>query len=169
MINEYLVTSSDWLIAVFKNKLGTPTGKAESGTLEEIELFRTDNPLKPVSVYFFASCNDGKLTQYKDKLTGVWKEYNDCSDLGQEFFINLSQILLTEIANDAKGIVFVSRLMGQGLKIETNGCKYIGYEMALELLCKRRLMEKADPKGEVFRLTELGKQEIVTLKNFLSF
>lgn len=190
VINEYMITSSDWLIAVFKDKIGTPTGKADSGTLEEIEVFRKDNIQKPVSVYFFASSRDEKVAQYKEKLTGIWKEYNDCNDLGQEFFINLSQvvhkntyfrqkfidtnrkieeraqILLAEIANDEKNIVLVSRLAGRELKIETNGCKYIGYEMALDLLCKRRRLEKADLKGEVFRMTELGKQEIEILKNF---
>lgn len=192
VINEYMITSSDWLIAVFKDKIGTPTGRAESGTLEEIELFRRDNIQKPVSVYFFASSRDEKVAQYKEKLTGIWKEYNGCHDLGQEFFINLSQvvhkstyfrqkfidtnrkieeraqILLTEIANDAKNVVLVSKLIGQELKLETNGCKYVGYEMALDFLCKRRRLERADSKGEVFKLTELGKQEIEVLKNFLT-
>ena len=45
----------------------------------------------------------------------------------------------------------------------------LGYELALDLLCKRRQLEKTDSKGEVFKLTELGKQEIETLKNFLTF
>ena len=193
VINEYMIPPSDWLIAIFKDKLGTPSGKAESGTLEEIELFRRDNIEKPVSVYFLASCRDEKVMQYKEKLTGIWKEYKDHGDLGKEFFINLSQvmhkntylrqkfidtnrkneerahILLIEIANDSKNIVFVSRLIGQELKIETNGCKYIGYEMAFELLCKRRRIEKADPKGELFKLTELGRQEVDALKDFSAF
>lgn len=190
VINEYMITSSDWLIAVFKNKIGTPTGKAESGTLEEIELFRRDNIQKPVSVYFFLSSQDEKVAQYKEKLSGIWKEYSDCIDLGHEFFINLSQvvhkntyfrqkfidtqrmveeraqILLTEIANDAKNVVLVMGVMGRELKLETNGCKYVGYEMALELLCKRRRIEKVDLKGEAFRLTDLGRQEIEALRNF---
>jgi len=193
VINEYIVTSSDWLIAVFKNKFGTPTGKAESGTLEEIELFRKDNALKPVSVYFFASCKDERVAQYKQKLNGIWKEYKDCTDLGTEFFINLSQIvhknpyvrqkfidtnrkieeraqiLLTEVASDSKNIILVSRLIGQELKVETNGSKYVGYEMAVDLLCKRRHLEKVDLNGERFKLTELGKQEVEALRNFPTF
>ena len=79
-----------------------------------------------------------------------------------------AQILLTEIANDTKNMAFVSRLTGLELKIETNGCKYVGYEMAFDFLCKQRQIEKADSKGELFKLTELGKQEVETLKNFLA-
>ncbi|MBU4346890.1 MAG: hypothetical protein KKH29_06190 [Candidatus Omnitrophica bacterium] len=193
VINEYMIKSSDWLIAVFKDRIGTPTGRAESGTLEEIEIFRRDNIQKPVSVYFFAKSQDDKITEYKEKLTGIWKEYNDCPDLGQEFFVNLSQVvhkntylrqkfidttrkteeraqvLLSEVASDAKKIVIVSRLVGAELRLETNGCKYAGYETAFELLCRKRHLEKLDSKGDIFRLSELGMQEIEVLKNFSAF
>lgn len=188
VINEYLVTSSDWLIAIFKNKIGTPTGKAESGTLEEISLFQRSNPQKPVSVYFYERTQDEKIRQYKEQLAGIWKEYKDCDDLGREFFINLSQvvykntyfrqkfidsnrkteeraqILLAEVANDAKRLIIVSKLTGQEIKIETNGCRIIGYETAFEYLCQKRWIQKADTKGELFVLTELGTQEAETLK-----
>lgn len=184
VINELVVKPSDWLIAIFKDKIGTPTGKAESGTLEEIELFRKLNPQKPISVYFYVATRDRKVKKYKKQLTGIWKEYKDCNDLRNEFSTNLSQIvyknayfrhkfidwrrktedraqiLLSEMGHDANGIVTVSVFAGEEKKIETNGHKYVGFETALEHLYRRRLIERTGAQDEVYMLTDLGKQEI---------
>lgn len=40
----------DFLIGIFGNRLGTPTGAAQSGTIEEIEQFRKAG--KHVALYF---------------------------------------------------------------------------------------------------------------------
>jgi hypothetical protein len=50
ILNRQLVESADILIAVFGIRLGTPTGKAPSGTVEELEHFRSQG--KPVLMYF---------------------------------------------------------------------------------------------------------------------
>ncbi|MGH9717746.1 MAG: hypothetical protein ACRD4R_13605 [Candidatus Acidiferrales bacterium] len=50
LINKQIVESADVLIAVFWSRLGTPTGDAASGTVEEIEHFREKG--KPVLLYF---------------------------------------------------------------------------------------------------------------------
>lgn len=50
LINDQLLARCDLLIGAFWTRLGTPTGKAESGTAEEIEHFRSAN--KPVMLYF---------------------------------------------------------------------------------------------------------------------
>jgi hypothetical protein len=50
ILNEQLVKGADLLMGVFHAKLGTPTGKALSGTAEEIEEFRAQG--KPVLLYF---------------------------------------------------------------------------------------------------------------------
>ncbi|MFH1287196.1 MAG: hypothetical protein ABII25_00670, partial [bacterium] len=71
VINDYIVRMSDWLIVIFKNKIGTPTGRADSGTLEEIQLFRKLYPYRPVSVYFYEQTEDEKVKEYKDKLPGI--------------------------------------------------------------------------------------------------
>ena len=49
-INRQLVISSDLLIGMFWTKLGTNTGVAESGTVEEIDQFVSDG--KPAMLYF---------------------------------------------------------------------------------------------------------------------
>jgi hypothetical protein len=50
MINEQLVNDADILIATFWTRLGSPTGEADSGTVEEINRFRTNG--RPVHLYF---------------------------------------------------------------------------------------------------------------------
>jgi len=50
ILNRQLVNTCDMLIGFFWTRLGTPTGKSESGTVEEIEGFRKAE--KPVLLYF---------------------------------------------------------------------------------------------------------------------
>ncbi|MEZ0272329.1 MAG: hypothetical protein ACAH18_09565 [Methylophilaceae bacterium] len=50
LINKQIVIGSDILIAVFGLRLGSPTGEARSGTVEEIQTFIQLG--KPVMVYF---------------------------------------------------------------------------------------------------------------------
>jgi len=49
-INRQLVTGSDILVGMFWTKIGTSTGVAESGTVEEIDQFVADG--KPALLYF---------------------------------------------------------------------------------------------------------------------
>lgn len=49
-INRRIVDDCDLLVGIFWTKLGTPTGEADSGTLEEIE--RAAKAGKPVMLYF---------------------------------------------------------------------------------------------------------------------
>jgi hypothetical protein len=50
ILNKQIVESGDILIGIFGYKLGTPTGTAQSGTIEEIEEFRKAG--KYVALYF---------------------------------------------------------------------------------------------------------------------
>lgn len=50
LINRQIVESGDCLIGIFGARLGTPTGNALSGTIEEIEIFR--KAAKNISLYF---------------------------------------------------------------------------------------------------------------------
>lgn len=50
LINKQIVIGSDILIAIFGLRLGSPTGEARSGTVEEIQTFMQMG--KPVIVYF---------------------------------------------------------------------------------------------------------------------
>jgi hypothetical protein len=50
ILNKQIVDSGHLLIGIFGNRLGTPTGKARSGTIEEIEEFRKTG--RYVALYF---------------------------------------------------------------------------------------------------------------------
>lgn len=50
ILNEQLVDDADILVAIFWTRLGTATGAAASGSVEEIEQFRLKQ--KPVLIYF---------------------------------------------------------------------------------------------------------------------
>jgi hypothetical protein len=50
VVNRAIVDSCDLLVGVFWTRIGTPTGNADSGTLEEIE--RVAKAGKPVMLYF---------------------------------------------------------------------------------------------------------------------
>src|SRR5688572_29161035 len=50
IINRQIVDDSDALVGIFWTRIGTPTGVAESGSVEEIERFI--NSAKPAMLYF---------------------------------------------------------------------------------------------------------------------
>lgn len=92
IINKQLVEHCDVLIGTFWTRLGTDTGKAESGTAEEIEEFRAKG--KPVLLYFSSAPvvpqnldreQFDALMKYKKKLqgTGIYFEYDSISHFRQ--------------------------------------------------------------------------------------
>jgi hypothetical protein len=67
ILNKQIVESGDILIGIFGYRLGTPTGKAQSGTIEEIEEFRKAG--KYVALYF--STADVPRTADRDQLKAL--------------------------------------------------------------------------------------------------
>ncbi len=93
IINKQIVTSCDFLIGAFWTRIGTHTGVAESGTVEEIEeLIKAG---KPVLLYFSSapvvpdSINPEqykRLTDFKKKCKedGLIENYDSVSDLREK-------------------------------------------------------------------------------------
>jgi hypothetical protein len=93
LINEELVRPSDILIAVFNARLGQDTGKAESGTVEEIGEFLSAG--KPVLLYFsraaiprqgFDVAQYQRLEDYRGRVRqmGTYGEFSSPTDLEQQ-------------------------------------------------------------------------------------
>ncbi len=81
IINKQIVVSSDVLIAVFGLRLGSPTGEAKSGTVEEIQTFMQLR--KPVLVYF--SKKPVAPDEYKRnsaQLQDLWRFKDECMKNG---------------------------------------------------------------------------------------
>ena len=98
IINKQIVQESDILVAIFKARLGTPTGEAESGTVEEIKEFRAKG--KPVLVYFsnapivpssVASRQFAKLKKFKKECQkeGLISYYNSVRELREQLLRHL--------------------------------------------------------------------------------
>lgn len=211
VINDMVLKHADILIAIFKDRIGSPTGRAASGTIEEINQHHSLG--KPVLLYFgehteSTAFQDEAVKNYKEecKRKGVICEYGDCRELKEKFYGHLQllinrlknkrqkivpesriigtpgeslaiiegsasvvgekvKILLNEIIQDPKGQLCVTKLVGEQVKIETNGGKYVGFEDALAHLEQNRWLKRSDSDGRIFSLTDLGQQEIAKLKN----
>ncbi|MBE7492950.1 MAG: hypothetical protein HS108_14510 [Planctomycetes bacterium] len=73
VINDQLESKADILVAIFASKLGTPTGRAPSGTVEEIT--RAASQGKPTLLYFAETSGSRKqqrtrLQQYRKQVSG---------------------------------------------------------------------------------------------------
>lgn len=102
ILNKQLVRECDILIGTFWTKLGTPTGKAESGTLEEIAEFMEAK--KPVLLYFSSRLinpdnidyeehkrlNDFKKQCEKD---GLIVKYESIEELKEKLQMNISKTI----------------------------------------------------------------------------
>lgn len=99
IVNRQIVDNCDILVGTFWTRFGTPTGEADSGTVEEIERFREEG--KPVMLYFSSvpvipeSIDPEQyesLTNYRNQLQeeGLIWTYESISDLRGQFQRHLS-------------------------------------------------------------------------------
>ena len=79
LINSRLLKNCDLLIGVFWTRLGTPTGKAESGTVEEIK--EHVNSGKPAMIYFSSKPVAPESIDH-DQYSAVRNFKNECRKLG---------------------------------------------------------------------------------------
>ncbi|MBO9881438.1 hypothetical protein [Xanthomonas sp. D-109] len=101
VINEQLVRECDMLAGVFWTRLGSPTGEAESGTIEEINWFVREK--KPVMIYFstrnlpndFDIDQVKRLREFKKQIQqkGLVFDYNTPSTLENMLFKQLTTIV----------------------------------------------------------------------------
>src|SRR5271157_4965996 len=88
LINKQLVEEADILIGVFSSRLGTPTGVAPSGTVEEVDHFVKLG--KPVMLYFSTGpvphshdpIQFQRLKEYQHQIasTGLYFEFDGAED-----------------------------------------------------------------------------------------
>ncbi|MEC5424250.1 DUF4062 domain-containing protein [Virgibacillus sp. C22-A2] len=104
VINHQVVEKCDLLIGAFWTRLGTPTNKYSSGTVEEIEKHIKSE--KPAMLYFSSQPvamdtvdldQVTKLKQFKQSCQsrGLYEEYDSHSDFKQKFYHHL-QLKLNE-------------------------------------------------------------------------
>ena len=102
IINRQIVRESDILVGVFWTRLGTQTGEAESGSVEEINEFKKEG--KPVLLYFSSAPvvpESIDLDQYKRLLEfktqceaeGLIFQYNSVGNLREQLLGHLTSTI----------------------------------------------------------------------------
>lgn len=135
VLNEQFVKEADLAFAFFRDRLGTPTSTAESGTAEEIKVLAEAN--KHVSVFIDNSprspltgdalAEKGRLDEYLRELRtkGIVLEYSDAATLVGHFNNALSRAtaqfqLKSELDRSGPSIDVHNRAEGVWPSIETN-------------------------------------------------
>src|SRR5262249_37080025 len=99
-INRQLVDRCDLLIAIFWKSIGSPTGVAPSGTIEEINRFRDSG--RPVMLYFSEAAfpHDADITkvdqvrQYKRSINnGLYWVFKTPAQFRQQLTVHLPQAI----------------------------------------------------------------------------
>lgn len=101
LLNDQFVKNCDMLIGAFFTRLGSPTGKEDSGTVEEIKWFLSQN--KPVMLYFSDAPlpNDcdldqvKKLREFKASIRGkgIQEEYSTIAGLKEKLMRHLTLVV----------------------------------------------------------------------------
>lgn len=113
IINKQILDKSDAIIAIFGNKIGSPTQHYESGTVEEIEemikkgkqvfVFFSDKPIRRSERN---EKEEKKVETFKRKYRnrGVYVEYGSDEEFSEIITRNLTRYLTAELANEANRI-----------------------------------------------------------------
>lgn len=113
LINKQILDKADVIIAIFGNKMGSPTQKYDSGTIEEIEQAIKDG--KQVFVYFsdkpvrkseINAEEEKKIQAFKDKYKdrGIYVVYSSDAEFNENVSLNLTRYLVAEFSKEANSI-----------------------------------------------------------------
>lgn len=134
VINRLVVDHCDLVIGIFWTRVGTPTGVADSGTLEEIE--RVANHGKPVMLYFSQVRQDpnnidlvqlGKLRDFRQKvmpkaLVESFSSQIEFRDkLAKQIEIQLRNLVAGESNTNLEGLSKASDISLEVLDIKNSG------------------------------------------------
>jgi hypothetical protein len=159
IINKQILEKCDLLIGIFWTRIGTPTGEAISGTVEEIEKHIKTG--KPAMLYFSSvpvvpeSLDQeqfSKLLQFKEdcKSKGLFESFSTTEEFENKF---TRQLQLTINNND----FFKSKSEIDPVENEIINIKYDSESKSLSEEAKTILIEASkDPNGEVMKLSFLG-------------
>lgn len=112
VVNQQIPLDYDIFLCFFKNRIGTPTNRSISGTVEEYEralIYRSTKPTVKIMGYFISSSDfcSPDITKIKQKMTEdgiLFSEIKDIEQFENEIFKHFSSIMLNQVkqANDKK-------------------------------------------------------------------
>jgi hypothetical protein len=157
IIDDQLVKSADLLVAVFWTRLGTPTGSASSGTVEEIQEHVKSG--KPVMLYFSSAPVQPESVdaeQYKAlrefrasiQKRGLVESYESISEFREKFTRQLAQTIIQRFPASSGGATPTGVTLVATGTVRDPGVSEDG----------RRLLKQAaaDPNGVVLMLRTFG-------------
>jgi hypothetical protein len=140
LLNQQIVTRGDFLIGIFGVRLGTPTGVAESGTIEEIEQFRELG--KYVALYFSNAPVQRNVDRDQLEALERYKEARK-KDTKYEVFSNADD-LRSQVSQHLTGIVMsVAKPLHLGMwrNESSSSVLSIHVQKALEMTVKNGVRE----------------------------
>ena len=160
VINDMVLKHADVLIGIFKARIGSPTGRAASGTIEEINQHHSLG--KPVLLYFgeqtgIVGDQDEAVQTYKEecKKKGVICEYSDCRELREKFYGHL-QLLANRFKNKGQKPIPESRIIsipGASLAVIEGSVSVVSEKVKILL---NEILQ--DPKGQICVSKFIGEQ-----------
>ena len=124
ILNKQILSDCDLLVATFWTRIGSPTGKSPSGSVEEIEEHLAAN--KPTMIYFSTApvhpdgIDEAQYTALKKfknecKKRGLVEEYDSLSQFREKFARQLAQTVLRYFPQeeDISGNDFFDRIFNQ--------------------------------------------------------
>jgi len=190
IINDMVLKHADVLVAIFKTRIGSPTGKAASGTIEEIELhcsvgkpvlryFGKQNKSHSVFIYILNVLNKvlpcfGKRTgqetvqTYRKKCMedGLIHEYENCRELKENFYGHL-QLVVNRLKDKERRKTPESRIAsapGASLAVIEGSVSDVN-KMIKTLLAE--ILQ--DPKGQICVSKFIGEQVKIETNGFKHF
>jgi DNA-binding transcriptional ArsR family regulator len=154
LLNKQILEPGDLLVAIFRTRLGTPTGEAVSGTVEEIDQHMKAG--KPVMIYFSSSIPADAAADYAPLSTvkqayrdrGICAEFDNESDFRAKFARHLAAKL-----NEP---YFASPSTADTSAVPTKG-------PSLRKEARDLLVEASrDPQGHLFKMMLLTGLQIQT-------
>ncbi len=158
VVNNMVLKHADVLVGIFKDRLGSPTGKEASGTIEEINVHHSLG--KPVLLYFGEPTGSEEqiaaVNAYKKecKKKGVIWEYKDCHALKDLFTDHLQLVI--------NGLKYAKQIgvPGENLAIVDEDVPEIDEKTKILLI-----KAVQDPKGQICVSNFLGQQVRIETNN----
>ena len=156
IINQQVVDRCDLLVGIFWTRVGSPTGIADSGTIEELERVASEG--KPVMLYFSQAKHDpdkldleqlAKLREFKKKTFphALVESYSDVIEFKEKLSKQIEMQLRTLLAERAE-----------------SGSEATSVRPVTDIVLRLRIPDKGEDVGAILRL----KTKVVDVKDFES-
>ena len=181
IINRQLVNDCDLLIGIFRNRIGTPTPEAESGTVEEIEkaanegkrcmVYFSDTPISPSSVDLEQY---KRLQEYKLKLNqmGLTSSFKDSSEFKEKISCHIAASIrdIAKEDRERKAAAQEARVTEQAIGLDIQPVRHsttLNIELTTLADAQITVRQLLDSRFGIQDLEDAKEREIAEIQNTL--